>query len=339
MTRRGAVKTDGYDSDSSGNGDDPLLSQRGEIHDTTEAKFLALSDIEGQEFIADTPQDGLDALDDDALEDEHSKLKESMGFQLSSFNMKAEMDEGKFAEDGTFHRTFDPHEAHDKWMEGIDDREMRKARLVKRKMEEQERVRVRHEEDIAKSRDEVTKDLVCLLDKGETVLEALQRLGKGTRSKFPDVSRHPRKARRTRAHDHPNSTSVESDEPRDSTSSSPSPIERITALSSTLMSLGNMDVYEETYESLLRFVRRSGIVPTDWTPPFHTSTDPTYEYRWSPSYLASSDAETVASDVFGPFPKDQLIAWKTGRYFGEKGEHVQLRERGQENWGGWELVS
>ncbi|KAF9520472.1 hypothetical protein BS47DRAFT_1335636 [Hydnum rufescens UP504] len=201
--------------------------------------------------------------------------------------MKAEMDEGKFAEDGTFHRTFDPHEAHDKWMEGIDDRECVRH--------EQERVRVRHEEDIAKSRDEVTKDLVCLLDKGETVLEALQRLGKGARSKFPDVSRPPRKARRTRAHDHPNSTSVDSDEPRDSISSSPSPIERITALSSTLMSLGNMDVYEETYESLLRFVRRSGI--------------------------------------------DQLIAWKTGKYFGEKGEHVQLREHGQENWGGWELVS
>ena len=51
-----------------------------------------------------------------------------MGYELSSFNMKSEMEEGKFDEDGTFHRSFDPHAVHDRWMENIDEREMRKAR-------------------------------------------------------------------------------------------------------------------------------------------------------------------------------------------------------------------
>jgi len=31
-----------------------------------------------------------------------------MGFELSSFNMREEMEEGKFTEDGSYVRTFDP---------------------------------------------------------------------------------------------------------------------------------------------------------------------------------------------------------------------------------------
>ncbi|KAF8309484.1 hypothetical protein DL93DRAFT_2048010, partial [Clavulina sp. PMI_390] len=92
--------------------------------------------------------------------------------------MKSEMEEGKFAEDGTFHRSFDPHAVHDKWLDAIDDREMRRARKTKKLMAAKERDRVRAEEDAEGSKDELCKELVGYLAKGETVLEALQRLGK-----------------------------------------------------------------------------------------------------------------------------------------------------------------
>ncbi|KAF8343888.1 uncharacterized protein EI90DRAFT_3027469 [Cantharellus anzutake] len=299
-------------------------------------KYLALGDIEGQEFGAGDDGSGLESLtDDDEFEDEDTrerKAKEGMGYEISSFNMKAEMEEGKFAEDGTYHRSFDPHGLHDKWMEGIDEREMRKARRVKKKMEERERSL--QQNNAANSAEEVSKELVCLLEKGETVLEALQRIGRDSKHK---QSSSPNRLRKRR-------TSISQvDAPHLDATSPPtqfppadqSPIELVTSLASTLMSLGNLDVYEETYESLLRTVRRSGIVPRDWEPP--KPPEPEFEYRWSPSYLASTGAPS-SSATYGPFSKAEILAWRSASYFGESGERIQLRKAGEMDWGGWDVI-
>jgi len=81
---------------------------------------LRLGDIEGQEFHEQT-DDRSETEDEPVDEDDAEQRKKAgMGFELSSFNMREEMEEGKFAEDGTYVRTFDPHAAHDRWMEGLD---------------------------------------------------------------------------------------------------------------------------------------------------------------------------------------------------------------------------
>ena len=103
-----------------------------------------------------------------------------MGYELSSFNMREEMEEGKFSEDGSYIRTFDPHTLHDRWMDGLDEREIKEARKRKRARDKAEKERIRAEErELVEmgGKPAVEKEVLHLLKKGESVLEALQRLG------------------------------------------------------------------------------------------------------------------------------------------------------------------
>lgn len=105
-----------------------------------------------------------------------------------------------------------------------------------------------------------------------------------------------------------------------------SEIDRITHLASTIMSLGDTDVYSKTYEQLVRSVRSSGLVEPNWDPP---SADVKYEYKWA---VVENDQET-----FGPFSEDEMNAWYKAAYFGSIGEKVKVRPVGG-NWGDWDDV-
>lgn len=201
--RRGRVRTEGYDSDSSDDGEGVVPSrrpgadkaeededmfamgekeeQKAEESGKKAHKFLRLGDIEGQEFNDQTSDRS--GSDEDEPEDEDSlerRKKAGMGFELSSFNMREEMEEGKFAEDGTYVRSFDPHAVHDKWMDGLDEQEIKKARRNHRQREKEQKQKQKAEEEEMRQiggRPEAEKELAAMLKKGETVLEALQRLG------------------------------------------------------------------------------------------------------------------------------------------------------------------
>lgn len=119
-------------------------------------------------------------------------------------------------------------------------------------------------------------------------------------------------------------------DPTPKASTAPSDVEQITHLASTLMSLGDADVYSKTYEELVRSVRASGKVDRDWEPP---SADVKYEYKWA--VPEAGDAE----QVFGPFSEEDMQAWHSAAYFGTTGEKVKVRKLGGE-WGNWnEVVS
>ena len=210
--RKGRVKTEGYDSDSSDEGEGVVFSRQkgkeeeeeddmfavgdkeddkaGESAKKKKTEYLRLGDIEGQEF-NDGAREGDESEESDDPEDEDAaerKKKEGMGFELSSFNMREEMEEGKFASDGTYVRSFDPHAVHDRWMDGVDEREMKKARRHHKAQERIQREKQRAEErelEQLGGREQVEMQLVAKLKKGETVLEALQRLG--TQSKKAGV--------------------------------------------------------------------------------------------------------------------------------------------------------
>lgn len=208
VRRKGRVKTEGYDSDSSDEGESVVLSRRRDADKKAaddddddmfatedkeekkaevsgkkkEEKFLRLGDIEGQEFGERAGEDSESELEDEPEDedDAEKKNKAGMGFELTSFNMREEMEEGKFSEDGTYVKSFDPHAVHDKWMDGLDEREIKKARRQHRHME-----RIQREKQAAEERElqqlggkeEMEKALLPFLKKGESVLEALQRLG------------------------------------------------------------------------------------------------------------------------------------------------------------------
>lgn len=200
-SRKGRVKTEGYESDSSDDGegvvpsrkptateeddpDDDMFTLGSEekqekIRSKKKKDYLRLGDIEGQEFNSGSDVDSEDDEPEDE-DDAERRKKAGMGYELSSFNMRDEMEEGKFTEDGSYVRSFDPHSVHDRWMEGLDEKEIKMARRRKRRQAKEQKEKMQAEEkELQESGGKVAleKELLELLKKGETVLEALQRLG------------------------------------------------------------------------------------------------------------------------------------------------------------------
>lgn len=110
----------------------------------------------------------------------------------------------------------------------------------------------------------------------------------------------------------------------------PSEIDHLTHLASTLMSLGDTDIYSKTYEHILRSVRSAGDVAPDWVPPSADALK--YEYKWDVPGSTAQDGE-----VFGPFGEEDMDAWYKASYFGSSGEKVKVRRAGGE-WDDWHSV-
>jgi len=352
-TRKGRVKTEGYDSDSSDDGEGVVLSRRAgtnsaaadededmfatepKENDKTEEtgkkkkeEFLRLGDIEGQEFGRGSgeesgDEDSGEESDEPEDEDEAERRKKAgMGYELSSFNMREEMEEGKFSADGMYVRNFDPHALHDRWMDGLGEREIRLARKRKRRQERAQMERMREEErelEMLGGKDAVEKEVLAMLKKGETVLEALQRLGA--------------RAKQSKAKQQTSSAAVSSrtvEASQDSGAATmdkrPNDVEQLTHLASTLLSLGDTDIYSRTYEELVRSVRRAGNVNPSWVPP---SADVKYEYKWDVPGSTGTEGQ-----IFGPYSEEDMLSWYKASYFGLTGEKVKVRPVGGE-WGSW----
>ncbi|KII88393.1 hypothetical protein PLICRDRAFT_41556 [Plicaturopsis crispa FD-325 SS-3] len=349
--RKGRVKNEGYDSDSSDDGEGVVLSRRKgadagddededmfavgdkeEKNEDEKAKkkdeFLRLGDIEGQEFADKSGDESSEGDDEPEDEDDAERRKKAgMGFELSSFNMREEMEEGKFAADGTYVRSFDPHGVHDKWMDGVDEREIKKARRRKRHQERLQREKMKAEEkelEESGGKPALEKELLEMLKKGETVLEALQRLGVKAKKAKAAASKGAKSNGKGKAA----ATGGAMDIDKPAKAPTASDIDHITHLASSIMSLGDADVYSKTYEELVRSVRSSGQVEPSWVPP---SADVKYEYKWDVPGAAST------GEAFGPFGEDEMKAWYKAEYFGAAGEKVKVRPVGGD-WGDWEDV-
>jgi CD2 antigen cytoplasmic tail-binding protein 2 len=204
-SRRGRVKTEGYDSDSSDDGEGVVASRKSnddnldddmfalgseekqEEKQSKKKDYLRLGDIVGQEFNSGSDIDSEDDEPEDE-DDAERRRKVGMGYELSSFNMRDEMEEGKFTEDGSYVRSFDPHSVHDRWMEGLDEKEIKIARRRKRQQEREQKEKIQAEEkelEESGGKGALEKELLELLKKGETVLEALQRLGTQAKKSRP----------------------------------------------------------------------------------------------------------------------------------------------------------
>lgn len=357
-SRRGKVKSEGYESDSSDDGEGVVNSRKkGKEEEEDEDdmfamadkeekaqeetgkkkdKFMRLGDIEGQEFNDKSDEDS----DDEEFEDEDArerKKKEGMGYEMSSFNMREEMEEGKFTDDGNYIRTFDPHQVHDKWMDGLDEREIKLARKRKREQEKKQQEKMEREErELEESGGAAAIELKLLpyLKKGETVLEALQRLGAAEKRKQPAKKPYVFRiwlstlSRLTHFDDLRAKRKADGTMNVDKQPHTPTDIEAITELASKLMSLGDVDVYSKTYEELVRHVRTAGNVESNWEPP---SADVKYEYRWEKPGSGQTD------QVFGPFSEEDMKSWFKAAYFGTHGEQVKVRPVGGE-WGDWDDV-
>ena len=203
------VKEDagGYGSDSSDDGEGVVPSRGKKDEDEDEDMFavsdddekktkdkgkekekggiMTLDDIEGQEMATGEREDGDSDSEDEEMRAELAKgLDGPMGYEMTGFNMKREFEEGQMTKDGEDYQENekDPGDAQDVWLDGMEKEAIKKARRGKRERERVEKEREEKEraggaQGRKEKEEEMFRQAVGLMERGETIMEALQRLG------------------------------------------------------------------------------------------------------------------------------------------------------------------
>ncbi|KAH8820587.1 hypothetical protein F5884DRAFT_764557 [Xylogone sp. PMI_703] len=284
-------------------------------------------------------QESSDDEEDAALAAQEEDVDEEVGAgglkrnapKVDAFNMKAEQEEGRFDEAGNYVRkAADPDARHDSWLEGVSKKEMKKAAQAHEKREEENRRKML--EDDAMLTSDILKNLILRLEKGETALEALARLGKG-QAKTKKVPKW--KLKKQKQGNGEEGMEVDEQKPADDPEQAKirEAIDAITEAADKLLVRGQTEIYEEEREMLIRQFRRE--TGEDWVEPKvdvaseDTTEEPgptkMWEYRWTDGRDGGAKQ--------GPFDGPTMAAWQDAGYFGEG---VEFRRAGEE--GPWSRV-
>ncbi|MCJ1450356.1 hypothetical protein MMC28_000687 [Mycoblastus sanguinarius] len=243
--------------------------------------------------------------------------------KLDAFNMKNEQEEGRFDAQGNFVRkAADPDAVHDTWLDGVSKKDMKKAKEAADKRDEERRQK-RIEDDSVLTSD-VLKTLIGHLERGETVLEALARLGRGREKKKPKwQNKNKRKAEDAMDLDSEKAAEDPAETRRRQA------VEAITGAADQLLTRGQAEIYDAERESLMR--QYSRVTGEDWVvPPREKEAEEEadsaretkqWEYRWSDG--------RDGGKVNGPYDGGMMVSWNDAGYFGEG---VEFREVGDVGW-------
>lgn len=230
--------------------------------DKGKGKVNPNQEIEGQEF------NSYDRESDEEDDIEDGQKKES---KISAFNMNQEMEEGSLDEKGNYIRNkVDPQAFHDKWMEGISRKDMNQAKAAHEKRERDEALKeAERQSNIPQSQNDVYRELVKYLKPGQTVQEALTSLANSLPKKLPawkqkmlDKKNKNKKGKEAAVSNAPQLSEQEEESRRKT-------VETITGLADQMMGLGHFNVYDDTFEIMVRHLRKEGVVPQDWVPESH----------------------------------------------------------------------
>jgi len=242
--------------------------------------------------------------------------------KLDAFNMKQEGEEGRFDESGNFVRkAADKDAVHDSWLEGMSKKDIKRAREAHEKREENRRRRDRADDELLVS--DILSALITRLEKGETVLESLQRLGKGKK----EQKKKPKwqKNRRKTSND---DMDVDSEKPEEDPVETrrKETVEAITEAADQLLTRGQPEIYDAERELLIRQYKRE--TGEDWVEPAIPSDVAeaeaeikTWEYRW--------EDKRDGGERHGPYDGRTMASWNEAGYFGEG---VEFRRVGEEGW-------
>ncbi|KAK1761181.1 LIN1-like protein [Echria macrotheca] len=325
--------------------DDEAGSRKGKgLKSDKEVRFLSDKDIEGQEF--SSKGGGTVHLDDDgeSTDDDEAEIAaaiaeegvdEEVGLgglkkhapKIDAFNMKQENEEGAFDESGNYIRkAIDADAVHDRWLEGLSKKEIKKAAAAQEKRDAEQRQKQREDDSILTG--DLLKQLIVKLDMGETALEALARLGKGL-TKPKKVPKWKQKKSK-----HGDAMDVDAEkEPEDPKQTKlKKQIDEITDAADKLLGRDYPNIYDTERERLVRIYRNE--TGEAWVePPEEDEADNSapkanqmWEFRWTDG---RDDAEKQ-----GPFDGPMMKAWQDAGYFGEG---VEFRPAGDE--GGWTRVA
>ncbi|KAF3095524.1 hypothetical protein TWF102_007239 [Orbilia oligospora] len=291
-----------------------------------DVRFLDIKDIEGQEDQSD--DDSGD--DEEQPEEENEEVDEEVGAggkkknapKMDGFNMKAEMEEGRFDDQGNFvRRAVDPDAVHDSWLEGVSKKEMKKAKESHEKREKEAKLRRREEDELITG--ELVSDLILSLERGETALEALARLNTGKKVTKPKKSWQKKKGRDM---DIDGATGKEPEDPKEKERKEQ--IEKITTAADRLLSRGFNEIYDEPREFLTRLYKKE--TNEDWVEPVRESAPDErtevvdeWEYKWSDG---QGDGQ-----IHGPYGGTEMKAWKEAGYF-QEGVVFRRKGEGESEW-------
>jgi CD2 antigen cytoplasmic tail-binding protein 2 len=289
----------------------------------------AVDEDPDSESESDIPDEERARLDEGIDEEVGAGGKKTHAPLLDAFNMRAEQEEGRFDEQGNFVRkAADPDAIHDSWLEGLSKKDIRRAREAAEKRDAERRDKDRENDSILTA--DLLRTLIPHLHLGETVLEALARLGKGQRKKPKWQNKLKNKAKSKISNDHNGAVEdVEMTEDDPVEAARKKAIDDVTGAADLLLSRGQTDIYDAERERLIRQFRRE--TGEEWVDPPELSNNrgdstrdntglagPTmWEYRWS-------DARD-GGETHGPYDSATMQSWSDAGYFGEG---VEFRRAG-----------
>lgn len=235
---------------------------------------------------------------------------------VDAFNMSTEQEEGKFDEAGNYVRkAIDPDAVHDSWLDGVSKKDIKKAKDAAEQREAERRQKDRMDDSILTA--DVLKTIITHLERGETILEALARLGKGLRRKPKwQNTKNKKKARED----------IEMADEDPSEVARKQAIDLLTGAADVLMGRGQEQIYDTEREVLTRQYRSE--TGEQWIDPPAEDGETEqeqlamWEYRWS-------DARD-GGNINGPYDGNMMNSWKNAGYFGEG---VEFRRAGDS--GAW----
>lgn len=280
----------------------------GEVDSSKTGGHVRMDDRESSDDEADI---GL-AIEEEGIDEEVGAggLKRNAP-KLEAFNLREEMEDGRFDQQGNYIRKAgDPDAVHDNWLDGLSKKEIKKAAEAHEKREAEARQQRMDADSVSVA--DLLRTLILQLEKAETPLEALSRLGKSqpkSKKKIPQW-----KLKKMKGGD---GMDVDQSQPEDPEQARiKEGISAITDAADKLLTRDYEEIYDHEREMLVREFRRE--TGEDWVEPEPVaeqdqtakvaSPHQTWEFRWT-------DGRDGA--VQGPFDVAMMKAWQDAGYFGE----------------------
>ncbi|KAL4723298.1 hypothetical protein ACLX1H_009788 [Fusarium chlamydosporum] len=246
--------------------------------------------------------------------------------KVEAFNLKQEMEEGQFDQEGNYVRkSGDPDAVHDNWLEGLSKKEMKKAAAAHEKREAEARKQRLEDDEILVS--ELLKTLILNLERAETPLEALARLGK-KQTKPKKIPKWKLKKMNKGAEGMDVDGGEETEDPEQKKIKAS--IDAITEAADKLLSRDYEEIYEQERELLVREYRKE--TGEDWVEPAEQDEDEgrraavkpgtMWEFRWADGRDGNSRQ--------GPYDGATMKAWKDAGYFPDGAVEFRAVEEGQD---------
>lgn len=319
-------------------GDDDHEAQEEDVkQEKKKVQFLDSEEITGQEL--NSRSGGTIRIDQDGSSDDESDkelameeegVDEEVGAgglkrnapKVEAFNLRDEMEDGRFDDSGNYVRKAgDPDAVHDSWLEGLSKKDLKKAATAHEKR--QEEARKQRIEDDSLSVSDLLKKLILQLEKAETPLEALARLGKSQPKSKKIPAWKLKKLNKSKSDMDVDSSATS--EAEAATARVKESIDAITDAADKLLSRGHEEIYDQERELLVREYRRES--GEDWVEPQQPEED-----AGTTAVQATGDwnFKWIGGDgaVQGPFDGPTMKAWQDAGYFKQGVEVRRAHDEG-----------